>query len=591
MLPSEEIKNKINIVDLVGEYVTLKKAGVNYRGLCPFHQEKTPSFMVSPTKQIWHCFGCSSGGDIFEFIKQIEGVDFREALQILAPRAGVVLSRPSANYQKEKDAKKVLYEINELAAKYYARVLSDSPLALAARNYLADRGFSQASIEKWQIGWALEDFHSFENFITSHGFQKKEALAAGLLSEKDGRFFDRFHGRIMFPLHDAHGRVVGFTGRVLKEQDGVGKYVNSPETAIYHKGELLYGLHFAKTEIRRKNAVIVVEGNVDVITAHEAGYTNVVGSSGTALTEAQLLLLKRFTANASFAFDVDAAGVAAARRAVETALKLGFNVKIISLPRELGKDPDEVIRKNVEAWEKQVVGAEIFLDFYFAQTFARIDLTSSIGKKQAVAELLPLIAWLSDPIDRSHYLRELARETQVDEAILLEKLKHPGPSLAQYQAPRSSRHVGKSKREILERRILGFLLRFSREVESSWDELEVEDFSVSALRQIYELAVPYLQQKELDWRQVAAAHPQLRAEIELLIFAVENELELLELSDLEAVKKQFLGRLKLETLKQKMKDLTARIARAEAEQAAEEVKTLTGEFNNLTRQLAKYHAP
>ncbi len=596
MLPSEEIKNKINIVDLVGEYVPLKKAGVNWRAVCPFHQERTPSFTVSPAKQIWHCFGCGLGGDIFEFIKQIEGVDFPEALQILAPRAGVVLSRPSANYQKEKDAKKALYEINELAAKYYAKVLSDSPAALAARNYLSGRGFKKETIEKWQIGWAPEDFHTFENFIVNKGFQKKEAVAAGLLVEKGGKggngtveFFDRFHGRIMFPLHDAHGRVVGFTGRVLVDKDGIGKYVNSPETPIYHKGELLYGLHFAKTEIRRKNEVIVVEGNVDVITAHEAGFANVVGSSGTALTESQLTNLKRFTDNASFAFDVDEAGVAAARRAVEAALKFGFNVKIVNLPRELGKDPDEIIRKNPSAWEEQISGAQNFLDFYFAKTFAIMDLTSAIGKKQALAELLPLLVLLPDPVDRLHYLQILSAETNVDEAILLEKIKSLSqPTKAASPAVPGAR-PGKPQREILERRVLGFLLRFGKAVTSSWEDLTAEDFSTSSLQEIYKLVAPGFQQTDFDWKKLAAARPKIATELELLVFAVENELELLGLTDLEEVKRQFLGRLKLETLKQKMKDLAARIARAEAQKAYKEVKTLTGEFYNLTRELAKYH--
>ena len=225
MFPSEEIKEKINIVDLIGEYVQLKKAGVNFRAVCPFHQEKTPSFLVSPVKQIWHCFGCSLGGDVFEFIKQIEGVEFPEALHMLASRAGVVLRRSTVEYQKETDQKKALLAINELAAKYFAKVLAESQSASEARDYLNKRGLKPETVQKWQLGFSPLDFHAFENFIVKKGFQKKEAADAGLLVRKDdtGEYFDRFRGRVMFPLFDLHGRVVGFTARILKAGEGQAK--------------------------------------------------------------------------------------------------------------------------------------------------------------------------------------------------------------------------------------------------------------------------------------------------------------------------------------------------------------------------------
>src|SRR3989344_3068299 len=243
MLPSEEIKDKINIVDLVGETVKLKKAGANYRGLCPFHHEKTPSFMVSPTKQIWHCFGCSLGGDLFEFVKLTSGVEFPEALQTLAARAGITLKqRDSVSYQP--DQKNALLEINNWAALYYSKILNESQAAKAARVYIAKRGLKPETLAKWQIGYAPDEFHAFENFITKKGYQKSEAAAAGLLVRKDnGEYFDRFRGRVMFPLFDLHGRVVGFTGRILPKDNppqspltrgeaGTAKYVNSPETNI-----------------------------------------------------------------------------------------------------------------------------------------------------------------------------------------------------------------------------------------------------------------------------------------------------------------------------------------------------------------------
>src|SRR3989344_8720179 len=431
MLPSEEIKEKINIVDLIGETVVLKKAGVNFRGLCPFHHEKSPSFVVSPVKQIWHCFGCGLGGYIFEFIKQTEGVDFPEALEILASRAGITLRRPEGAVAYSPDKKKTLFDINNWAALYYSKVLAESKAAEQAREYLQKRGLKPETIKQWQIGFAPDGYHALEEFISKKGYTKQEAAEAGLLVKKDpsagsgqvaGSYFDRFHDRVMFPLFDLHGRIVGFTGRILQDREGTSKYVNSPETLIYNKSRLIYGLNFAKTEIRKKDEVIIVEGNVDVITCHEAGYSNVVGSSGTAFTVQQLESLKRFTQNVSFALDADKAGLGARRRAVERALAADFNVKIISIPKNLAKDPDELIRKNPPAggWEEQVRGAQNFLDFYFERVFATMDLQLNTGKKQARDNLVPLLSLLPNSIDRVHYSQKLAGTVGVTDQVILD---------------------------------------------------------------------------------------------------------------------------------------------------------------------------
>ncbi|TSA45224.1 DNA primase [bacterium] len=600
MLPSEEIKEKINIVDLIGEYIPLKKAGVNFRAPCPFHKEKTPSFIVSPAKQIWHCFGCGLGGDIFEYIKQIEGVEFPEALEILARRSGVVLKRPAASYQAQTDQKKPLLEINELAAKYFAKVLSDSTIAKPAREYLVRRGLKPETVQKWRIGFAPDDFHSFENFIAKKGYQRREALAAGLLSEKsdarggDGQFFDRFRDRIMFPICDIHGRVVGFTGRVLAETNDAAKYVNSPETLVYSKSHLIYGLNHAKTEIRQKNEVIVVEGQVDVITCHEFGFANVVASSGTALTLAQLEMLKRFTDNISFAFDVDDAGLTATRRAVELALSLGFNVKIIAIPKAIAKDPDELLRRDPRLWQERVNDAKGFLDFYFDSVFAKIDLQSNIGKKQAVSELLPLISLLPDPIDRSHYVNLLANRVGADQKIIFDLLNNKLSAAKNrgYQdpdAPRSSAPVRKSKLEMLERRVMGLYLRFAKNLQGEWGELKEDDFSTPLLQEIFTATAPLVKGENFSVSQAALQFPKFAGELELLAFAVENELSTIADWKLDEVQKQFLGSLRLENVKRQMTTLTSRIKQAENLGHWQEVKDLSGEFNNLSKELAKYH--
>lgn len=593
MLPSEEIKEKINIVDFVGEYVQLKKAGVNYRGLCPFHQEKTPSFTVSPTKQIWHCFGCGLGGDVFEFVKQIEGVEFPEALQILANRAGVVLKRPTVSYQKEADQKKALLEINELAAKFYAEVLDKSSLAAAAREYLAKRGLKPETIQTWGLGFAPDDFHVFENFIVKKGFQKKEAVAAGFLIQKeDGTFFDRFRGRIMFPLHDIHGRVVGFTARILVEQEGAGKYVNSPETAIYHKSRLIYGLHLAKSAIRQQNEVIAVEGNMDAITCHEAGFTNVVASSGTALTLTQLETLKRFTNSISFAFDIDEAGLLATRRAVELALSLGFNVRVISIPKSLAKDPDDLVRKDRLLWEERVKDAKNFMDFYFEGTFAKMskELTN-FEKKQAVASLLPLVSLLPEPIDRVHYVQKLADQIRVDEKVILDLLNQHFVKSRSNLAKRAEPGAGRgrvSRQELLEQRVLGLLLKFFQDFAEEWRDLRSEDFSSPVLREIFERVSGNTLSGDFDLQNFLDANPRLKPEVELLIFAAENELAFIGDLSLEDVGKSFLGEFKLEVLKRQMRELAGRIKTAEAIGRFGEAKTLSSEFNNLSQQLSKY---
>jgi len=614
MQPSEEIKEKINVVDLIGEQVVLKKAGVNYRGLCPFHHEKSPSFIVSPVKQIWHCFGCGLGGDIFEFVKQTEAVEFREALEILAARAGVELKRHEGpSYAPDK--KKTLYDINNWAALYYAKILAESNSAGPARDYLQGRGLKPETIKTWQIGWAPEGYHAFEEFIVKKGYTKQEASDAGLLVKKDlpaGRqaaeYFDRFHARVMFPLFDMHGRVVGFCGRILDTaplRQGSGgpaaKYVNSPETLIYSKSRLIYGLNFAKTEIRKKDAVVVVEGNVDVITCHEAGYRNVVGSSGTAFTASQLENLNRFTENISFALDADEAGLAATRRAVDMALAQGFNVKIISIPKSLAKDPDELIRKDPKLWEQQLQQAQNFLDFYFERVFATMDLQSNTGKKQAVRELVPLLSLLPDSIDRVHYAQKLAGAVGVDNKVIIDllnkQLQQNQPRPAKGEASALAKPAPrKNKQELLEARVLGLLLKFPEEFAEEYRLLTISDFSVPAYQEIFRAIGEEITSHRFQLENILANYPKLASQIDLLVFALENEIALTPGLptgqagwNLEGLKKNFLSRFRFESIRRRMFALTAQIRSAEAAGQTEQVKNLSLEFNHLSIELSKYH--
>jgi DNA primase len=420
--PSDEIKSRINIVDLVKEYVQLKPAGSNFRARCPFHQEKSPSFMVSPDKQIWHCFGCGRGGDIFGFIMEMEGLSFVEALRQLAVKAGVKLQKsdPRAASQRNR-----ILDLLELAAKYYQAALLKSLKAAASREYLKKRGLDEDTIAEWRIGYSLDEWDSAAKFFLSKGYNENEIFMAGLSVKREGQsgYYDRFRGRIMFPISDIGGNIVAFTARVDPEKEQtekMGKYINSPQTVVYDKSNILFGLDKARLEIKKQNLAIMVEGQMDAITAHQFGYRNTVASSGTALTENQINLIKRYTQNISIAFDSDAAGEMAAERGASQAMKADMNIKVIEIPN--GKDPDECIRLNKETWEQAVKDAKPIMQYYFERKTSGLDLGRVEGKRQAAKLFLPIVAKLGNKIELNYWLKVLSEKIDVNENILRETL-------------------------------------------------------------------------------------------------------------------------------------------------------------------------
>lgn len=435
MNDTELIKDKIDIADLVGEYVQLKPAGMNKKGLCPFHHEKTPSFMVNSERQRWHCFGCAKGGDIFSFIEEIEGLEFIEALKFLASRAGVQLTNTREDVNKsQKNRSK---DINVEAARFFHNVLIKLPGAWRAREYLAGRGVKPETIEAWQIGFIPGQWDLLTQYLFKKGYSIDDLVAAGLTIKRDnsvdqtnlpisaaGRgFYDRFRGRIMFPIWDIHGTVVGFTGRVLVETEhSGGKYVNTPQTLVYDKSRVVFGLNFAKQEIKKKNLTVLVEGQMDVVACHQAGMTNVVATSGTALTEAQVALLKRYSNNLAIAFDADTAGVAAAKRGIDVALTLGMNIRVIRIPEGAGKDPDECLKKNSAVWLSAVDNAQDIMEWYFTKAFAGKDIHTPKDKQKIVNELIPEIQRIPYAVERDHWLRELASKLAVDVSVLREDI-------------------------------------------------------------------------------------------------------------------------------------------------------------------------
>lgn len=424
MDPKEEIKHRVDVVDLISETIQLKPAGGgSFKAVCPFHMEKTPSFYVSHEKQIWHCFGCNLGGDIFAWVMQMEGVDFPEALRTLAKRAGVEIPRYDSVKTNENDR---LVRVNEFAAACYRKILSDSPVAAEARAYVERRGITAELLEKFGLGFAPDAWDTLTNLLAKKNIPVKDAERAGLLlPRKSGSgYVDRFRNRLMIPLRDSRSYTVAFTGRTMpnaEDTDGP-KYLNSPETPIYRKGELLFGLDLAKKAIKLEKSVIVVEGNLDVVASHKAGVENVVASSGTALTEAQLDILKRLTNTLIFSFDQDAAGFNAALRGIRLARQKGFEIKVALLPLEAGKDPDEAVQKNPELWQ-QTVGHTIPVMEYIVDRATRgKDLSNVEIKKEVGAILLPELASIVNLIEREHWLQTVADLLRMNISVLRQAL-------------------------------------------------------------------------------------------------------------------------------------------------------------------------
>ncbi len=422
MQPSEEIKNKLDIVDFIKDYIPLQAAGMNFRAKCPFHNEKSPSFMVSPDKQIWHCFGCGKGGDIFSFLMEIEGLEFVEALRILAPKAGVTLKRQNP---KEVSERMRLLDIMDISRKFYHKFLMESPQALLARQYLEKRGLDTSTIEEWQVGASPDAWDGLLNVLKKQGYREQEILKSGMIiyNQQRNSYYDRFRGRIMFPINDINANIVAFTARVSPEKEAteqMGKYINSPQTVLYNKSHVIFALDKSKQAIKQKEQVIIVEGQMDAITAHQFGFNNVVASSGTALTTEQITMLKRFTNNFALAFDMDTAGHMAMDRGIKEALKQDINITVIEV---LGaKDPDECIRKNKASWEQSVKDAKHMMSYYFDRTLAALDVSKIEGRRQAAAKLLPIIASIENKIEKSFWLKTLAESIGVDEAVLYEAL-------------------------------------------------------------------------------------------------------------------------------------------------------------------------
>jgi DNA primase catalytic core len=419
-----EIKSKLPAVEVVGETVVLKRAGTVYKGLCPFHAEKTPSFIVTPERETWHCFGCGKHGDIFTFLRERDGLEFREALQRLAEKAGVELSERSS---REDRRRRRLREALEAAIAWYREVLLQAHQAEIARAYLAERGFTEATLERFGIGYAPNTWEAMTKRLRSKGFTDQELTDAGLASPSTrGGVYDRFRGRIIIPIRDASGRAIGLGGRIMPGAEGP-KYLNSPATALFDKSRTLFAIDLAKGAIRREKLAVIVEGYTDVMAAHQAGFENVVASLGTALTAGQVELANRYADAVALAYDVDVAGEAATQRGlVEELQGVVSKVRVIRIPA--GKDPDEYIRTDPDGWRAAVASAEELLPYFMERAATEVDLRQAQGRSGYTRRMLDLLRRIPDRVEQDSYIPQLSRLASIDERILRDEMtRGPAP--------------------------------------------------------------------------------------------------------------------------------------------------------------------
>jgi len=576
--PIEEIKNRLDIVQVIGSYIKLHKAGVNYRAVCPFHNEKKPSFFVNPARQIWHCFGsCGEGGDIFKFIMKIEGVEFGDALRILANRAGIELKRQDPKIKTERQR---LFEITELTCCFFEKQLQSSSAGQKAKQYLLDRGVAEESVRKWRLGYAPEVWDSLSNFLIGKGYKTEEIQKAGLSlkSEKTSNNYDRFRGRIMFPIFNLSSQPIGFGGRTLKKEE-TAKYINSPATLLYDKSQVLYGLNKAGVAIRKNNACILVEGYMDVIMASQAGFENVVATSGTALTPYQLRIIKRYSDNLYTAFDMDIAGDSATKRGINLAQSEDFNIKIITMPQ--GKDPADVVLEGSEIFKNLINNAKSIHDFYFESVFAKFDKNILEGKKEILKSLLPVIKRISNKIEKGVWIKNLAEMIEAKEEDILAELNKivitKNDFIPIQERKEKISPISKTRKELLEEKLISLFVKFPKDINLIAQE-DLKLFSLDTIK-----IINYLQKGGQE------ENKDLKNKIDYLCLKSEIEGNVDPKKEITCC----FGELKSLEIKKKLSEICKDIKKAEKEKDSNKVQELIQQFcqysklrNNLENQTA-----
>ncbi len=582
-----EVKSRLEITEVVGAYVPLKQAGRNLKAPCPFHEEKSASFMVSPEKGIYHCFGCGEGGDIFSFVMKMEGVDFRTCLEMLARKAGVELKARGGDDGAAKKMRERLHEAHELAVKYFQASLAQNPRAL--EYVVKKRHLTRETVRDFQIGYAPDSWGALTEFLTKKGFTQRELLQGGLAGQKEGRntIYDLFRGRIMFAICDREGRPVGFTGRVL--DDGVPKYLNTPQTPLYDKSQAIFGLHLAKEAIRSSDEVVLVEGNMDVVASHQAGVRQVVASSGTALTLDQLRTLSKLTKNIKLSFDADRAGIAATERAIEIGQKLGLTLRMVEMPEGV-KDADELISTDVAEWRTRIAGAKYIVDYLFDRFEKDFDLTSAVGKRGYTDRLAANLRRLGDPVERDHYIKLLAAKTGTSEEAVKAKIDKDAMTSNEGAVKTSGVQGGEpvrravvqaagkpSGRVQLEESFLGLTLAHPL-VRVCLDDLAAKHFSAPARATVFEAMREH---KEASGEAIVGQVGEYGVYVNQLLLIAENEFAGLTEASLHFEAFALARRVLLSANADTKKDLSRQIQEAEARDDKAAVAKLMGEYQAI----------
>jgi DNA primase len=583
-----EIRQRASILEVVSDYVSLKRAGKNYRGLCPFHSEKTPSFMVNEEKQIFHCFGCGEGGDVFTFLMKIGQLTFRQAVEELAKRYGVKLPRWEASeaQKKEMERRAIFFHINQLASEYYHHLLTQKKEGERGRRYLDQRGISEEIIQNYRLGYATERWDALVEYFLEKKVPLEQAWQLGLIlptkkgngSNKKEGWYDVFRNRIIFPIFDLHGRVVGFGGRLLGE--GLPKYMNSSESEIYHKGEILYGLPVAKRYILERDCVIIVEGYFDLLTLHQFGLKNSVATLGTALTQNQIYLLKRWTKNIILLFDPDQAGTKAALRTLPLFLEEGLGPKVLTLPR--GEDPDTFIRKgNLDSLEKMLTEALPLIDFYFEDLLKTYDPNSVDGKVKIAEEGMKLIQKIPEKIRRDFYVKTLAERLDVKESTLHEilsslpknRVKAP-PSISPLPPPEPFPKA--------EEMLIRLLIHHPELIPKGSKEGILHEFENPLLKRLG-LALEDLYQKK-GWLNLSEALGTMEKDLSERLRKYAFEETGIETNRLEKIFNDCIQKIRQKKLKREGRELLKRIQEMEKKRGGEGLEALLSRHQEMAKR-------
>jgi DNA primase len=574
----EQVREHNDIVELISEYVPLKKRGKNFTGLCPFHEEKKPSFSVSPQRQIFHCFGCGMGGNIFKFLMEYQKMSFLDAVRFLAERANITL--PARSSGGDSSRYEGLYKANHLAAAHYYQQLQDNVDAEKARRYLAERGFTGPTVERFRLGYAPPGWDGLINRARRRGISPETLYQAGLVLKRDFAegYYDRFRDRLIFPITNLSGKFIGFGGRVLEETDEV-KYINSPETPIYQKGRVLYGLHQASGAIRQTGRAVIVEGYTDLLSLVQAGVENVVASLGTALTQPQARLLSRYAKETVLLYDADSAGAAAAERGADTLLGAGLSVRVLSLPQ--GMDPDQAVRqKGADYIIEALDGAETFLDFKLRYLLEHQESKSVPGRAEVIQALGRTIAQVTDPIKRGLYIQEIAERLKVKEELVALSVDQAAPRKRPRKAAETT--VGEmvpGAAELLERKILALLLQNPEMVPNWRGKVLAEDFSHPDHRRIAE-------------RLFASQRPVPEGSADLLNKLSDMNLDSLisglcfleEAGEPDRLLQDYSHKLKIKRLLREERTLREELRQAEQAGDQSRIDRLTERLNHIARE-------